>query len=337
MILTLFPLQDFSSRKTDFHLLQFLSNFLRYSASNFPSSHPYSNLAVYFPNSSLLLHSFHSYRLTSAFNLPSNSSTNSLAFSKSSFFSHVSFSAINSFHRTKYFSTPLTFLLFSILSTFHSSTPSISIGFPSFFFCPPTYSLYCTIQLTFTTGYILIEVGSRNLTILVDTISLITYGPMYRSTNFLAGLSLNTRSLVLSMTLSPLFQSLVSFLPQSACLFISSCTFFSATPTSLCTFFILSTNATTLSTFPFFLMSPPFSVFYHNLSWKATPWLLYEPCCSLQTLPMPTTLASPSAYDLQRILNIAPTPSSFVPSAYLSVGGTLSITLFLSPAFGSIL
>ena len=213
MILTLSFLQGFSSRETDFHLLQFFSNFFRYSALNFPSSHPYSNLAIYFPSNSLLLYSSLFCHLTSAFNLPSNLFTNFFAFSKSSSFSHVSFSAVNPFHHTKYFSTPLTFLLFSILSTSHSLTPSILISFPFFFSCPPTCSLYCTIQLTFTTRCILIEVGSCNLTALVDTTSSITYSPMYQSTNFLAGLSLNTRSLVLSMTLFSLFQSSVSFLP----------------------------------------------------------------------------------------------------------------------------
>ena len=176
VILILPPLQGFSSRETDFHLL---SNFLRYSASNFLLFHPYSNLAIYFHGSLLRLYSSLSCRLTSTFNLPLNSSTNFFVFSKSFFFRHVSFSAVNPFHCTKYFFTPLTFLLFSILSISHSSTPSISIGFSSFFFCPPTCSLYHTIQLTFTTGCILIKVGSRNLTALVDTISLIAYGPMY--------------------------------------------------------------------------------------------------------------------------------------------------------------
>ena len=172
---------------------------------NFPLSYPYSNLVICFPGSLLLLYSSLSCCLTSTFNLSLNSSTNSFVFSKSSSFFYVLFSAINPFHRTKYFSTPLTFLLFSILSTSHSLTPSISISFLSFLFCPPTYSLYCTIQLTFITRCILIEVGSCNLTVLVDTTFSITYGLMYRSTNFLASLSLNTRSLVLSMTLSPLF------------------------------------------------------------------------------------------------------------------------------------
>ena len=84
VILILPPLQGFSSRETDFHLL---SNFLRYSASNFLLFHPYSNLAIYFPGSLLLLYSSLSCRLTSTFNLPLNSSTNFFVFSKSFFFS----------------------------------------------------------------------------------------------------------------------------------------------------------------------------------------------------------------------------------------------------------
>jgi len=142
----------------------------------------------------------------------------------------MSCSAINPFHRTKYLSTPLIFLLFNIFSTSHSSTPSTSIGFPFSFFCLSTCSLYHTIQLILITGWILIEVGSHNLTALVDTTSLIVYRPIYQSTNFLAGHSLNTKSFILRITLSPLFQSSVSFLPLSAYLFISSCAFFNAAP-----------------------------------------------------------------------------------------------------------
>ena len=85
------------------------------------------------------------------------------------------------------------------------------------------------------------------------------------STNFFTGLSLNTRSFVLNSILSPFFQSLVSFLPLSACLFILSCALFSAAPASSCILFILSTNSPAFSTFPFFLMSPPFSSLYHSL------------------------------------------------------------------------
>ena len=145
------PLQGFSSRETDFYLCQFFSNFLRYSALNFPLFHPYSNFAIYFPsnipllNSSSSIASIFSCLLTSALTPFLNLFTNSLAFSKSSSFSHESCSAINPFYHTRYLSTSLIFLLFNIFSTSHSSTPSTSIGFPSSFFCPPTCSLYRTI------------------------------------------------------------------------------------------------------------------------------------------------------------------------------------------------
>ena len=150
-ILTLSLLQGFSSRETDSHLCQFLSNFLRYSALNFPSSYPYSNFAIYFPSNIPLLNSLSpgisvfSCLLTSTLNPHSKLFTNSLAFSKSSSFFHESCSAVNPFHCTRYLSTPLIFLLFNILSIFHSSTLSTSIDFPFSFFCPPTCSLYRTI------------------------------------------------------------------------------------------------------------------------------------------------------------------------------------------------
>ena len=139
LVLTLPPLQGFSSGETNFHLCQFLSNFLKYSASNFPSSHLYSNFTIYLPSKSILLNSFtlgftSSCLLTSILCLPLNSSTNSLACSKYSSFSHVLFSAIKPFYRTRYLFTSLIFLLFRIFSTSHSSTPSTSIGLTSFFF-----------------------------------------------------------------------------------------------------------------------------------------------------------------------------------------------------------
>ena len=168
-----------------FHLFQFLSNFFKYSFSNFPSSHLYNIFAVYFPGNSPLLKFFSSAisnffcLLTSTFILSSNSATNSFAFFRSSSFSQLLCSTVNPFHCIKYFTTPLTFLLFKILSTFHSSTSSTSTGFTSFFFCPPIWSLYHTTQLTFTTGWILINVGSCNLTTLIDTTSSIIYGLMY--------------------------------------------------------------------------------------------------------------------------------------------------------------
>ena len=170
-ILTLPFIQGYSSGETDFHLCQFLSNFLRYSSSNLLLFHLYNNFAIYFPSNSPLLNSLFStisilsYLLTSTFICPSNFSNASFVFSKFSFFSHIFCSAINPFHHTRYLFTPLIFLLFNIFSTFYSSTPSISIGFLFLFLCPTTCSLYHTIQLTFTTRWILIEVGSHSLTI----------------------------------------------------------------------------------------------------------------------------------------------------------------------------
>ena len=58
MILILSLPQGFFSRKTDFHLHLFFSNFLKYSFSNFPLSQPYSNFAVYLPSSSICLSFF---------------------------------------------------------------------------------------------------------------------------------------------------------------------------------------------------------------------------------------------------------------------------------------
>ena len=151
LFLTLPSLQGFSSRETSFHFCQFLSNFLKYSFSNFPSSHPYSIFAVNFPGNSPLLKTFFSaifnffYLLTFVFILPLNFSNTSLAFPKSFLLFQISCSTINFFHHTKYLFTPLIFLLFNIFTIFHSLTPSISIGFPFFFFCLSTCSLYCTI------------------------------------------------------------------------------------------------------------------------------------------------------------------------------------------------
>ena len=149
--LILSSLQGFFSRETNFHFYQFLSNFLKYSFSNFLLSHPYSIFAVNFPGNSPLLKSLSSAisnfscLLISTFILPSNSSNTSLAFPKSSFFFQVSCSTVNLFHYTKYLSTPLIFLLFNIFLISYSSTSSISIGFPSSFFCSSTCSLYHTI------------------------------------------------------------------------------------------------------------------------------------------------------------------------------------------------
>ena len=132
-----------------FHLLQFFSNFFKYSSSNFLSSYPYSSFAIYFPGNSILLYSSFSlffsttlsWCLISTPNLPSKSFTNSFAFFKSSSFSQISLSAVNPFYHTKYLSTSLIFLLFNIFSTSHSLTPSTSTGFPSSLFCSFTYSV----------------------------------------------------------------------------------------------------------------------------------------------------------------------------------------------------
>ena len=131
-------------------------------------------------------------------------------------------------HCTKYFSTPLIFLLFKIFSTFYSLIPSTSTSFPSSFFCPFICSLYYTIQLMLTTGCILIKLGNRNFTAFVDTTSSIAYSPTYLSINFRTGLSLNTKSLMLNNTLSPFFHFSVFFLLLSTYLFISSYIFFSS-------------------------------------------------------------------------------------------------------------
>ena len=106
----------------------------------------------------------------------------------------------------------------------------------------------------FTTRCILIEVGSRNLTTLVDTISLMVYRPIYQFTNFFTGHFLNTRSFILNITLSSFFHSSTSFLSLSACHFISSWALLNAAPTFSCIFFIFSTNSITFSTFSFLLI-----------------------------------------------------------------------------------
>ena len=109
--------------------------------------------------------------------------------------------------------------------------------------------------LTFTTRWILIDIGSYNLTALVEITSSMIYRPTYQSTRFFAGLSLNTKSFVLNMTLSSTFYTLASFLPLSAYLFISFCTLTNTALASSCTFLILSTNFVIFSIFSFLLKS----------------------------------------------------------------------------------
>jgi len=148
--MTLPPLQDFFSRETDFYFHQFLSNFFKYSTSNFPSSHLYNIFAMYFHSNSLLLKFFSSTIsdffccLTSASSLSLNLATTSFPFPRFSFFSQVSSSIVNSFYHTKYFATFLIFLLFKVFSIFHSSTLFTSTSFTSSIFCSLTYFLYCS-------------------------------------------------------------------------------------------------------------------------------------------------------------------------------------------------
>ena len=124
-ILILFPFQGFSSRETDFHFYQFFFNFLRYSFSNFPLFYLYNIFAVYFPSNSSFLKFFFSILpnfsdcLTSILILSSNSAIAFLVFYKPFFFSQVLFSAVNLFYCTKYFTTLLIFILYSIFSTSH--------------------------------------------------------------------------------------------------------------------------------------------------------------------------------------------------------------------------
>ena len=87
-----------------------------------------------------------------------------------------------------------------------------------------------------------------------DTIS---YSLIYLSVNFFTGLSLNTKSLVLSITFSSFFHSSTSRLSLSTCLFISFYAFFNITLAFFYTFLILSTNSVTFSTLPFLLIFAP--------------------------------------------------------------------------------
>ena len=136
--------------------------------------HLYNIFAIYFPSNSFLLRSLFSTIfsfscfLTSAFTLFSNFATTSFTFSRSSSLFQLSCSAINPFHYTKYFTIPLTFLLFNIFSTFHSLTLFTSTSFTSSALYSPTYFLYHTTQLTFITGWILTKVSNCSLTILVS-------------------------------------------------------------------------------------------------------------------------------------------------------------------------
>ena len=161
-----------------FYHLQFLSNLPQYSWSYCLSNHLYSIFAMNFPGNSphWNVPSLCSCCATSSISHRysfSNSSIASFAFSKFSLPSQVLDSAINPFQRTKYLSFPLTRYLFKILSTSHSSSPSIITGAGCSFFCPSTCPTYRRTLLTLTTGCILTVLDSSNLTMFDDIIFLI--------------------------------------------------------------------------------------------------------------------------------------------------------------------
>ena len=148
-----------------FYLLQFLSNLAQYSSLYLLSVHPNNFFAINFPGNSPLwkvLSSFSCLLMSSMSLLYSLSyfSITSLAFSRFPSSSQVSDSAVNPFHHTRYLSFPLIHCLFNILSTSHSSSPSIMTGAGCSLFCPSTCPTYLHILLTFTTGYILIVLGT---------------------------------------------------------------------------------------------------------------------------------------------------------------------------------
>ena len=137
-----------------FHRLQFLSNLCQYCLSYSPSDHPYNLLAVYRPGNSPLLYSLSSSsfscHLTSWLFLlysSSNFLSKSPVFFRFFQLSHVSPSAMKPFHQTRYLFFPRTFLLFSIFSTSHSSSPLITTGCGISIFCPSTWLVYLRILL----------------------------------------------------------------------------------------------------------------------------------------------------------------------------------------------
>ena len=104
-----------------FHCLQFLSNLAQYSSLYLLSDQPNNFLAINHPSSSPLLNvpSFLFCLLTSSISHQysfSNSSIASFAFSKFSFSSQVSDSAMNPFYYTKY----LFFLLIDSIGSYNS-------------------------------------------------------------------------------------------------------------------------------------------------------------------------------------------------------------------------
>ena len=152
-----------------FHLLQFLSNLAQYSSSYLLSDYPNNFFAVNRSGSFPLLNipSSLSYRLTSSMSRLysfSYSSTASFAFSRFSFPSQVSDSAMNPFYYIRYLSFPRICCLFRILSTSHSSSPLITTGLGCPFLCPSTCPTYLHILLMLTTKCIFTVLGSSNST-----------------------------------------------------------------------------------------------------------------------------------------------------------------------------
>ena len=111
LLITLSP--DFSSKETDFHFHQFLSNFLRYSSSNFLSFYLYN---IYFFINSLFLKSCFSTEsnfsclLTSILNIFSNSATAFFVFSKSFSLFYILFFCCKLLHYLLYYSLHFSFI-----------------------------------------------------------------------------------------------------------------------------------------------------------------------------------------------------------------------------------
>ena len=161
-----------------FHRLQFLSNLPQYSWSYHLSDHSYSIFTVNFPSNSPRLNIVFSYSCHAISSMSHrysflNSLIASFAFFKFSLPSQVLDSAVNPFQHTRYLSFPLTHHLFRILSTSHSSSPLIITGAGCSFFCSSIWPTYFRILLMLTTGCIFTVLGSSNLTMFDDTISLI--------------------------------------------------------------------------------------------------------------------------------------------------------------------
>ena len=158
-----------------FHCLQFLSSLPQYSSSYCLSNYPNNFFAINCSGSFSLLNipSSFSCCLMSSMSCQysfSYSSIASFTFSRFSFSSQVSNSAMNPFHCTKYLFFPHIYYLFRILSTFYSSSPSIMTGASCSFLCPSTCPTYLCILLTLTTEYIFTVLGSSNSTAFDNTI-----------------------------------------------------------------------------------------------------------------------------------------------------------------------